>query len=707
MRRLLASVAVVFFFAPIVFAQTPVSHAPLASDTPLASSGADSADTAATTDAGNQASDRGKTTAAGAALATMFSPTRAPKRKTMGLLQRSFLDLADQGDQELEVAIVVDGTDSMATELAGVRRSINQMLADLRTYRNNEVRAAVVVYRDAGSPSGKTEILVRDFTSDEKIIEKAVANLLPESGAPFFHELADLGLHRALTELPWTDDDQVTKWILMFGDAPPYAESYTEANAPESYRRFATPLLVNLARRKNIRINCVLCTSSDNVGDSYDQSLDQTREFMSTLSAGTDGLMLDLSYEAIRTAMIDAEKRPDVGLAKIEPITGIDLAAVRRDTIAKAGNVQNVSLAILPHMSLQNISWDPRHPAVRVSTALRTKFAKVPGVRVASPRDIKEQLRRLSASGIRSDNAIRGLAARLGVDFVVWGSLANNQTDVQTAAYRRDTGQQAVPISLKLNSGETAQTLITAFAKNADGNDALKRLVSNMRANQAALESSMAETPATNDDLLTAIEALDQALAYESGSDDSVTLLETADAASRAAIASEAQNPVARWLQSNVAYNQAARLYSVGEVEAAKKRMREMKIALSLAYRNSQKIEAPSLMTEVQADYHLLIERNIEKAVAKYDEMTDPNAPNQSQLRGHWMLAGIYAGDWGNENSEFLSAEKSRQHLTEILANWPESPETRLLKEWLRWDETADQTEFNYLPKLNLELAGA
>ena len=84
-------------------------------------------------------------TPAGAALTTIFSPSRAPKQKTMGLLQRSFLDLADQGDQELEVAIVVDGTDSMTTELAGVRRSIHQMLDDLRRVRNNEVRAAIVV----------------------------------------------------------------------------------------------------------------------------------------------------------------------------------------------------------------------------------------------------------------------------------------------------------------------------------------------------------------------------------------------------------------------------------------------------------------------------------------------------------------------------------------------------------------------------------
>ena len=89
-------------------------------------------------------------------------------------------------------------------------------------------RAAIVVYRDAGSPSGEVEILLDRFSSDEGEIETAIQGLTPESGAPYFHELPDLGIYTAIRKLPWTDDDRVTKWILMFGDAPPYAESYRD-----------------------------------------------------------------------------------------------------------------------------------------------------------------------------------------------------------------------------------------------------------------------------------------------------------------------------------------------------------------------------------------------------------------------------------------------------------------------------------------------
>ena len=268
MRHLLTSVTLVTFLLTPLFGQTSESESQ--SQTDRAASSAEAL------------------TPAGSALTTIFSPARAPKQKTMGLLQRSFLDLADQGDQELEVAIVVDGTDSMATELAGVRQNVNQMLDDLRRVRNNEVRAAIVVYRDAGSPTDEVEIPLGNFTSDKATIAKAVESLQPASGAPYFHELPDLGLQHAMEKLPWSDDDQVTKWILLFGDAPPYSETIDNSQVPEARRRVATANLIATARRKNIRINCVLCTSSDNVSEPYDKAIDETRTFMNALAGGTD-----------------------------------------------------------------------------------------------------------------------------------------------------------------------------------------------------------------------------------------------------------------------------------------------------------------------------------------------------------------------------------------------------------------------------------
>ncbi|MDG2224450.1 MAG: VWA domain-containing protein [Rubripirellula sp.] len=648
----------------------------------------------------------GEDSPAASAMSTIFSPARAPKRKTMGLLQRSFLDMADQGDQELEIAIVVDGTDSMATELAGVRRSIHQMLADLQRYRNNEVRVALVVYRDAGSPSGEVSILLDKFTTDEDAIENAVQKLQPESGAPFFHELTDEGVHRSIKDLPWTDDNQVTKWIILFGDAPPYSPSYADDANPKARRRYADSILVSMAKRKNIRINCVLCTSGGNVSESYKQSIDQTRAFMNAMAAGTDGLMLDLSYEAIRTAIIDAANQPEVGLAKMEPITALDMASVRRDQKDTTSNTRTVSLAVVPHMPLAQITFAANHPAVRVSTAIRTKLASIPGVRVASPRDIKEQLRRLRAEGISPDQAMRGLAGRLGVDFVVWGQLVPEEATYQTAAYRRDDGKQILPISLADHPHDTAFALVQASAKSRPDDQALAYLIKNMESIQSALKTPLSASTSTNDNLLTAMEALEQALAFESGSAESVDLLETADQSSKDARTAEPSNGIAHWLNANVAYNQASRLYEIGNNEAAKQKMNEMRASLSEALKHRQAIASKSLVTEIEADYYLLVARDAAKAVERYTAMTALDQPRQSQLRGHWMLSGIRAGDWGTAEQSVVDPAESRRHLIEIMANWPASPETQLLKQWMRWDETTEQTQFNYLPTVNLGLTG-
>ena len=634
---------------------------------------------------------------AASAMTTIFSPARAPKQKTMGLLQRSFLDLAAQGDQELEVAIVVDGTDSMATELAGVRRTIHQMLDDLRLYRNNEVRAAVVVYRDSGSPSGDVVIPLRRFSRDREDIERAVKQLQPESGAPFFHELPDLGLHHALTELPWSEDDQVAKWVLLFGDAPPYAESYVDAENPEAYRRYATSILVSLAKQKNIRINCVLCTSGDHVVQSYDKAIDQTRRFMNELASGTDGLMLDLSYEAIRTAMVEAARQPETQLTTIEPITAIDLAAVRREVDPKQP-MKHVQVAVIPHMPLQKVSFDSRHPAVRVSAALRTKFESVPGVRVASPNDVKEQLRRLRAQGLSEEQAMRGIAARLGVDFVVWGALDRTRGMVQTAAYRRGDGQAVIPVKLDSRDDSMAYALIQASAKSAPNDIALQQLLSRMEGVRSSLSVALAKSDATRDELLSALESLEQALGYESGSAEATALLQQADRSSRAAIVAEPTNALAHWLQANVAYNQGASLFRGGEKEAAAKRRNDVRASLSEAVKYRKSLEMPSLATEIEADYYLLSNREIGKAVERYLALTKRDQPSKSQLRGHWMLAGIFAGDWGVAESEIVNAEKARYHMTHVLANWPDSPEAKLLKKWLRWDEATQETEFNHLP---------
>ena len=101
---------------------------------------------------GNSPATAAEDKAVPAALRAIFSPRRSPAHRTMGLSQRTFLDLVEESKPKLEIALVIDGTESMDAALAGVRDSLAQMMGDLELYKQNEVSYQVVVYRDSGSP---------------------------------------------------------------------------------------------------------------------------------------------------------------------------------------------------------------------------------------------------------------------------------------------------------------------------------------------------------------------------------------------------------------------------------------------------------------------------------------------------------------------------------------------------------------------------
>ncbi len=672
------------------------------------------------------------TTASAATLRSVFSPSRAPEQKTMGLLQRSFLDLAEQDGALLQMAIVVDGTDSMTSELAGVRESINAMIEDLKRYRGDEVEVALVIYRDHNSPSGEVSIPLKSFSRDTAAIAAAVAQISPESGAPFFNELADVGLHATLSELPWSSDPSTSRWIMMFGDAPPYEESFNNPEFPTARRRYSTELLVAIAARKSIRVNCILCTSDKVVMEPYDKAIDQTRTFMNSLASGTDGLMLDLSYPEIRDAIIDAGRKPEPEYVAIDPITRGDLNTMSITAVSPDGNAsdrttaediagitkpaatdapatrrEDVRIAVLPHLPLDQMSFDPSQPAVQVSTILRNNFASVPGVRVVSPIDIQKQLRRMKADDVDDSQLLRALAARLGVDYVIWGALEPVDATVQTAAYRRTDGNRVVQVSLKGDEGSLTRVLLTAAATSPDEKDgALGGLMKRIEesALSSVLDQPLASSDLTRKEVLTGMEALEQAMGLPAASKESLALLQKASTSLAAAAASEPRNPLIQWLQSNIAYNVASHYYASGDVAVAEQQMKEMGSALARAYRGRREVNVKSLSTEIEADYMLLVARNVPAAVAGYQDMIAPTQPSSTQRRGHWMLSGIFAGDWGVDESN-VNPKAARDHIVAILGNWPESPEAELLRRWMRWDDSAGKTKFSFLPIVNRQLA--
>jgi hypothetical protein len=652
----------------------------------------------------------------------------------MGLLQRSFLDLAEQEGSLLQMAIVVDGTDSMASELAGVRQSITSMIEDLRRFRGDEIEIALVIYRDNGSPAGEVTIPLKSFSRDTDAIAAAVEQIVPQSGAPFFHELADVGIYTAIKELEWSSEPTATRWIMLFGDAPPYEETFRDANFPQARRRYSTELLVSLAATQAIRINCVLCTSDQDVIGPYDKAIAQTRTFMNTLASGTDGLMLDLSYPEIRTALIDASHKPDREYVAIAPITRNDINPMSISSVpanvvpptstdsfnqnelpspspdaatANQSALAEVRIAVLPHLPLDQMTADPKVPAVQIATELRTSFARIPGVRVVSPIDLQNQIRRLRADNVSDDQKLRALAARLGVDYVIWGTHDAKVPTGQTAAYRRTDGAQIVQVSLPNQEGTLTNVLLNAAANvPSEQGGALGSLLSRIEKSvtMRAVDQPLATTPATRREVLATIEALEQSLGLPAGSKESLELLNQASISADVASAAEPRNPIVNWLIANIAYNLASYHYGNGDAANAETQMKRMKKSLRFAFNELRSVRVESLATEIRADYALLGLRDTKAAIDGYSKLIADGQPSSSQRRGHWMLSGIYAGDWGVAE-EVRNPKAAREHLVAILSGWPESPEAELLKKWMRWDDAAGKTKFSYLPIVNRQLA--
>lgn len=650
-----------------------------------------------------------------AAMRTLFNPAASPPRKTMGLLQRNFLDVAGQTG-ELEVAIVVDGTESMGGELAGVRESTHRMIADLKRLRGgdeNSVRVALVVYRDSGSPSGEVEIPLPTFTSRSDEINAAMEQLQPESGAPFYNELMDVGVHEAITRLPWSEDPTVSKWILLFGDAPPYELSYHDKTYPESKRRFADELLISLATRRGVQIHCVLCDSTEETKESHVQSRRQTRQVMDRLASETGGMVLDLSYPAIREALAGGSERAEIAYTPIQPITGDDLAAATRraaqatgDASTPTGPARPVRIAILPHDQIDALDFSPDHPGMQVATALNRQFRALPGVRVKNVLDVEKQVRRLRAEGLDDAEAIRGLSARLGVDYIVWGRV-RDRSAITSVAFRRRDNQPILQVAYNGSPDGLAEVMLTAAAKNPDEDDAFaifaKRVLqSSDNTNSLAL---LSDQPATVTNLLTAMGCLEQAIGLSIGSEESDRMLAQAKAAAAIVIQTDPADPIGNWLMANVLYNQASAAFQRGDAKQGGEAMKTCRSVLRMADRGKDQIQSPVLRLEIEADYRLIGRQEYEKAIELYQTMTNPSQPDDIRARGHWMLSGLYAGDWGIDAS-LVDARLAREHVIAILSLWPDRPEAELLRKWLQWDEKSQITRHNHLPQLNAVLAG-
>ena len=675
-------------------------------------------DDQATDDQATDGATRKVTSSLGRSLGSIFDPRRAPAQKSMGLLQRSFLDLVESSRPQLQVAIVVDGTDSMASTIDDVRQAISDMTADLVRYRGaGNVSFGLVVYRDQGAASGEVTLPLPRFSADTAVLERAVRDLQPETGEPYFPELADAGVHAALQKMDWSDDPDTSNWLILIGDAPPYRKNFTDPKTG-SERKYSEELLVNLAQKNQVRISCILCESRPEQKSVYDQLVPETRHFMNHLATNTGGLMLDLSFPDIREAIAEAARLPEVPTKRVGLIELADVEARRRDaeknelTVAAS---RRVRIAILPHLPLDEMSFRSQNEAVQVAAELRELFGQLPRVETTNPLLISRELRRVQTDAVAKDDWLRALAVRLRVDYLVWGSYQKTESVVrlQSSIYDREQGRRLVTADREATEAETELTLdvvdalLVQAAALPGGTEfgSLGHALRGANPDQPPVVAVVANADIRSE-VWVAYDALEKATGVERSAEGSAQLLLQATTALESAVEKDPRNPFVHQLLASCYYNLAAAKTDGGESAEGQVYAAKYAAALNRAYRDRARVKWPVLRKEIEADYLLLVRKDVAAAIKLYRELADDRAANPlgTAQRAHWMLAGIHAGDWGSDPLA-VDLQQARSHLVDLLAHWPDSAPAQAIRSSLRWSEEKGHNEFEHLPLKNQFMA--
>jgi tetratricopeptide (TPR) repeat protein len=205
--------------------------------------------------------------------------------------------------------------------------------------------------------------------------------------------------------------------------------------------------------------------------------------------------------------------------------------------------------------------------------------------------------------------------------------------------------------------------------------------------------------------LLEGAEALEQALALPAGDAEATALLATARESLQQAVENDGENPLARFYLANALFNQARAAQLAGDLDAARTLMTDFARQLREAFRLRDKRPGDAaLVAEIEGDYALLVRGNVDDAIKFYGGMASDAPSGDAARRGHWMLAGIYSGDWGVD-AKYVDRDAAKQALIQILARWPDSSEAAYIRRALRWNDADGGSRFPNFPRENAPLA--
>lgn len=383
----------------------------------------------------------------------------------------------------VQIAIVIDGTESMDKEIESLKEGLNTLVDNIQAIKipgqpqEPKVELAIVVYRDSDSPSGTVQKVVPEFTTDLKSVQDKLAAVATEPGAPYFNERVDEGVFAGL-ELNWAPvdakEDNTSRWMILIGDAPPYphADEVTdpakkERIVKEKLRLYKTEDLKAKALEKKIKIYTLkpkVSEFKDVKKSALNPALAQasqaeneaTLRFFEALAKPTFGNSLDLRDEVAQRAFLEEGFKDD---RMIAAISDDDIKSWKDKDKTGVPNSTLRTVAILPHgplhqLDFQNLNSD----AYLAATEMKLLF-EAQGFTVKPISDLAEPWKKVAPKDATNDEQTREAIRNLGEsldkeEFICWGEIKKegDRVSLKTSLFRSSDGDKIATYPLDSES---------------------------------------------------------------------------------------------------------------------------------------------------------------------------------------------------------------------------------------------------------------
>lgn len=634
-----------------------------------------------------------------------------------GIVQRSFFDFSS-AQQAIQLAFVIDATSTMRTDIDSLKETLSKFIDGITKQVRSvdrpsdvDVEIAVIIYRDllvssvplkrrdkpveilTGGDEGVGGFLL--FSEDAERLTEILSSITLESGDPGFPEQVDRGLFAALNDLNWSAEKNVTRIILLAGDAPPWDEKYLDSarqpawwqNQSLTLRGHSDAELQEIANNKEIAIYSVACNSGIRadvraaIEKRYKAPL---ADFFGSVANSTQGVFLDLWTPDQVERLVDATSQ-SAALPVLVELKNIE-ASEFEDRLQQS----QVRLAVLPPLPLESMkfsSYDSGACDLAIDLVLRMQ--RIEGRSTVDLATLQRGWKEFTTRQAPSEAGLVDLARQLDVDFVIWGTYReqDDKSTVQWTAY--GAGQQRITApEVTAPIYELAGTSMTAMVQSfAAHDDAAASAVAKLFAKHNIgqhLQISYTEDNEVHAQLMNAYDILEQAAEFvaqnsvadvkngqvpNAGRDLNLKARELL----QQVVDAEPENAFALMLLSNC-------LYNLGEQDAGNSYLTQ---AHELGERNAD----DDLRLEIAGDYALFVQADHKTAIANYEELvqTTQSREPKAALRARWMLCGLYLGDWGAAKTvqEMFAGrdddrlDLARAYILDILVYWPESPQAR------------------------------